>query len=122
MRGFSILVANWGIPLAAIGDAYYRGPEIISGRMTIGECCVHSTDITTTGNIALCIYSLLFMRFSLVVKPRNLLLFSCHATNEAAQVYQGCRLINYKYVILSPRCVCSYVSLTPVVCHRKNKL
>ena len=67
--------------------------------MTIGEYCVDN-DITLVNSTALCIYSALFMRFALVVKPRNLLLFSCHATNEAAQIYQGCRLINYKYVML----------------------
>jgi len=37
MFTISSVVANWGIPLAAIGDAYYRGPEIISGRMTVGK-------------------------------------------------------------------------------------
>lgn len=38
--------------------------------------------------ISLCLYSALFMRFALVVQPRNLLLFACHATNEALQLYQ----------------------------------
>ena len=38
--------------------------------------------------VALCIYSLLFMRFALRVQPRNLLLFLCHATNETVQLYQ----------------------------------
>ena len=45
-----IVVANWGIPLAAIGDAYYRGPEIISGRMTVGECCEDTTHVITAAN------------------------------------------------------------------------
>ena len=27
--------ANWGIPIAAIADI---SPEVISGKMTIGEC------------------------------------------------------------------------------------
>lgn len=73
---------------------------------------------------ALCIYSALFMRFALVVKPRNLLLFSCHATNEAAQIYQGCRLINYKYVPLRLSVydnVLLHLVFSPVVDHRKNK-
>ena len=47
------IVANWGIPLAAIGDAYYRGPEIISGRMTVGEYFVCGYNNTTLVNIPL---------------------------------------------------------------------
>ncbi|XP_035223865.1 mitochondrial pyruvate carrier 1-like [Stegodyphus dumicola] len=76
-------VANWGIPIAAISDIK-KDPSIISGKMTL----------------ALCIYSLLFMRFAWKVQPRNLLLFACHFTNEAAQITQGCRLIKHEY--LSP--------------------
>ncbi|XP_077487251.1 mitochondrial pyruvate carrier [Amblyomma americanum] len=74
-------VANWGIPLAALADIK-KDPSIISGKMTT----------------ALCIYSLLFMRFALKVQPRNMLLFACHFTNEAAQITQGCRLIKYEYL------------------------
>lgn len=73
-------VANWAIPLAALGDMK-RDPEIISPRMTT----------------ALCIYSLLFMRFSIKVQPRNMLLFACHFTNEAAQLTQLGRWINHNY-------------------------
>lgn len=64
-------VSNWGISLAAMRDMS-KPPEQISEKMTV----------------ALCVYSLLFMRFALVVQPRNLLLFSCHAANEGAQCYQ----------------------------------
>ncbi|XP_019629106.1 PREDICTED: mitochondrial pyruvate carrier 1-like [Branchiostoma belcheri] len=74
-------VANWGIPLAAIGDMK-KSPDIISGKMTF----------------ALCIYSLLFMRFAWKVQPRNMLLFACHFTNETAQVIQGMRLAKHLYV------------------------
>lgn len=35
-----ILVANWGIPLAAIADMK-KDPEYISGKMTTGEEFVH---------------------------------------------------------------------------------
>ncbi|KAH9381537.1 hypothetical protein HPB48_005488 [Haemaphysalis longicornis] len=77
----SFQVANWGIPLAALADIK-KDPSIISGKMTA----------------ALCIYSLLFMRFAIKVQPRNLLLFACHFTNEAAQITQGCRLIQYEYL------------------------
>lgn len=38
--------------------------------------------------LALCIYSALFMRFSIKVEPRNMLLFACHFTNETAQLIQ----------------------------------
>ncbi|CAD0200534.1 unnamed protein product [Chrysodeixis includens] len=73
--------ANWAIPLAAIADTQ-KSPEIISGKMTL----------------ALTLYSLMFMRFALRVKPRNLLLFACHFTNECAQITQGLRFIKYHYV------------------------
>ena len=75
-------VANWGLPLAALGDLQ-KNPEIISGKMTL----------------ALSVYSLLFMRFAWKVVPRNLLLMSCHITNELAQLTQGARFINYHFVM-----------------------
>jgi mitochondrial pyruvate carrier 1 len=43
----------------------------------------------------MCIYSMLFMRFAWEIKPRNYLLFACHACNEMVQLnllrrwYQG---------------------------------
>ncbi|XP_034938391.1 mitochondrial pyruvate carrier 1 [Chelonus insularis] len=74
-------IANWGIPIAAIADIQ-RDPKFISGKMTF----------------ALCLYSAMFMRFALKVQPRNLLLFSCHFTNEGAQLVQGFRFINYHYL------------------------
>lgn len=46
--------------------------------------------------LALCVYSLLFMRFAVRVQPRNMLLFSCHATNEVAQLVQGYRYLKYQ--------------------------
>ncbi|CAF0936488.1 unnamed protein product [Adineta ricciae] len=73
-------VANWGLPLAAIADLK-KDPEIISPKMTV----------------ALCFYSMLFMRFALQVKPKNRLLFACHFANECAQLMQLARFINYKY-------------------------
>ncbi|XP_057307141.1 mitochondrial pyruvate carrier 1-like isoform X1 [Hydractinia symbiolongicarpus] len=72
-------VANWGIPLAAIADMK-KDPEMISPRMTS----------------ALCVYSALFMRFAWMVRPRNLLLFACHATNEGAQLTQLGRYTKYR--------------------------
>ena len=44
---------------------------------------------------AMCLYSMLFMRFALKVKPINPLLFACHFANECAQLMQGGRLIKY---------------------------
>ncbi|KAK6630474.1 pyruvate transporter mpc1 [Polyplax serrata] len=73
--------ANWGIPLAAISDIQ-KDPKFISGKMTL----------------ALSMYSLIFMRFSFRVQPRNMLLFACHLTNECAQIVQGVRFINYNYL------------------------
>ncbi|XP_065832557.1 mitochondrial pyruvate carrier 1-like [Oscarella lobularis] len=72
-------VANWAIPIAAMVDIT-RNPDIISGKMTF----------------ALCVYSALFMRFSLKVIPRNLLLFSCHFTNEACQLIQFGRWAKFR--------------------------
>uniref|UniRef100_A0A2P2I7H7 Mitochondrial pyruvate carrier n=2 Tax=Hirondellea gigas TaxID=1518452 RepID=A0A2P2I7H7_9CRUS len=73
-------IANWGIPIAAMADIK-KPPEMISGKMTF----------------ALCLYSAMFMRFAIKVQPRNLLLFSCHITNETLQLMQGYRLIKYEY-------------------------
>lgn len=53
----------------------------------------------------LCVYSVLFMRFAWMVKPRNYLLLACHASNEAAQLYQLSRKIKYE---------CARVPLLPV--------
>ena len=59
-----------------------KPPEKVSGPMTS----------------ALCVYSLLFMRFAWMVQPRNYLLLACHASNEAVQVYHLSRKIKYEYV------------------------
>ncbi|ORX56226.1 UPF0041-domain-containing protein [Hesseltinella vesiculosa] len=71
-------VANWGIPLAALGDIK-KDASLISGNMTG----------------ALCLYSALFMRFALAVQPKNYLLFACHFVNEGAQLTQGYRWLQY---------------------------
>ena len=47
---------------------------------------------------ALCLYSLMFMRFAIRVQPRNMLLFACHFTNECAQIVQFSRFVNYNYM------------------------
>ena len=74
-------IANWGLPLAALADLK-KDPSIISPKMTF----------------AMCIYSMLFMRFALKVQPMNPLLFACHFANECAQLTQGGRYIKYKYI------------------------
>ncbi|KAJ3201886.1 hypothetical protein HDU82_007804 [Entophlyctis luteolus] len=74
------LLANWGLPLAAIADTQ-KSPEFISGNMTG----------------VLFVYSLLFMKFAMDVQPRNYLLFACHTANSSAQLIQGYRFVNYHY-------------------------
>jgi len=71
-------VSNFGIPVAAVLDTQ-KDPEIISGKMTS----------------ALIVYSLVFMRYSLAVTPKNYLLFACHFVNEGAQLTQGYRFLQY---------------------------
>jgi hypothetical protein len=73
-------IANWGLPLAAIQDMK-KDASIISPKMTT----------------ALCIYSILFMRFAIKVHPRNMLLFACHFTNECAQLTQLFRWAKYEF-------------------------
>jgi len=58
-----------------------KSADMISGKMTG----------------VMCVYSMLFMRFAWMVQPRNLLLFSCHASNEAAQIFQLSRWFQYEY-------------------------
>lgn len=73
-------VANWGLVGAAVYDATFKGPEIIDPSMTG----------------AMIGYSALFMRFAWQVQPRNMLLFSCHTFNVAAQCNQMRRCIEHK--------------------------
>jgi hypothetical protein len=72
-------VANWGFVLAGLADSR-KAPEFLSPSMTM----------------TMSIYSLLFMRFAYVVKPRNWLLFACHATNESVQLYNLARYVNWR--------------------------
>ena len=44
---------------------------------------------------ALGLYSLVFMRFAWMVKPRNHLLFACHITNFSLQAAQGYRYLRH---------------------------
>ena len=59
-------MANWGLVGAAMADAN-KPAERISRNMTL----------------TLFFYSCMFMRFAWMVKPRNLLLFACHASNSS---------------------------------------
>ncbi|KAK6200390.1 mitochondrial pyruvate carrier [Scheffersomyces amazonensis] len=74
-------VSNFGIPVAAVLDLN-KDADLISGPMT--------------GSLIL--YSLVFMRYSLAVTPKNYLLFGCHFVNELAQLGQGARWVNHHYV------------------------
>jgi len=73
-------IAGWGMTGAAIYDASFQGPEVISLNMT-GVMMVYST---------------LFARWAFIVKPQNLLLSACHASNVIAQCNQMRRALNYK--------------------------
>lgn len=73
-------VSNFGIPIAAVMDLK-KDQELISGPMTG----------------SLLIYSLVFMRYSLAVSPKNYLLFGCHFINELAQLGQGFRWVKHQY-------------------------
>ncbi|QPG77116.1 pyruvate transporter mpc1 [Brettanomyces nanus] len=75
-------VSNFGIPIAAIMDLQNKPADTISGPMTL----------------ALTLYSAVFMRYSLAITPKNYLLLGCHIINEAAQLGQGARYLNYHYL------------------------
>ncbi|KAH7857153.1 hypothetical protein Vadar_009653 [Vaccinium darrowii] len=64
-------IANWGVVIAGLMDMK-KPHDMISGNMTG----------------VMCIYSVLFMRFAWMVQPRNYLLLSCDASNEAVQLIQ----------------------------------
>ncbi|EFN52959.1 hypothetical protein CHLNCDRAFT_26253, partial [Chlorella variabilis] len=61
--------AAWG---QGLSDTMTKPPETISRNMTA----------------AMCLYSMLFMRFAWAIQPRNYLLFACHASNEVVQLNQ----------------------------------
>ena len=63
-------LANWALVLAGVADFSTKPAESISTRMT------------TT----LFFYSCFFMRFAWMVKPRNMMLLSCHVCNASMQV------------------------------------
>ena len=71
--------ANWGIVGAAMFDSG-KPVESISKRMTG----------------VLFFYSCFFMRFAWMVKPRNMLLFSCHFSNASFQLYLMKRIYTEK--------------------------
>ncbi|RHY21611.1 hypothetical protein DYB36_011514, partial [Aphanomyces astaci] len=93
-------VANWGfvaavrpssafsIFLHAIADMN-KPPENISINMTSADA--HHL------YVAMAVYSMIFMRFAWMVQPRNYLLLACHASNEAAQLYQLKRALVHKW-------------------------
>jgi hypothetical protein len=70
-------LANWALVLAGALDFNTKPAEGISMRMT------------TT----LFFYSCFFMRFAWMVKPRNMMLLSCHMCNSTMQL----ALLNKKY-------------------------
>lgn len=73
-------LSGWTLSSAAIYDSLSQGPEVISLEMTS----------------VLIVYSSLFFRWALVVKPQNLILAGCHFANVCAQGNQLRRAIEYK--------------------------
>eukprot|EP00960_Hanusia_phi_P012043 350798-Hanusia_phi.AAC.1 len=53
----------------------------------------HFADSSPRRQVAMCIYSGLFMRFAWKVTPRNYLLLACHISNETVQATQLSRKI-----------------------------
>jgi len=75
-------IANCGIPLAAITHIYAKkDPQTIDPKLTT----------------VLCIYSVLFMRWSLAIEPPNFPLLVMHITNEVAQLTQLGRYLKLKF-------------------------
>jgi len=73
-------LAGWGMTGAAVYDASAKGPEVISMNMTG----------------VMIVYSSLFCRWAFIVKPQNLLLSACHASNVVAQSNQMRRAVESK--------------------------
>ena len=73
-------IAGWGMTGAAIYDASFAGPEVISMNMTG----------------VMLVYSSLFARWAWIVNPRNLMLAACHASNVVAQCNQMRRALEHK--------------------------
>jgi len=45
---------------------------------------------------AMCVYSVLFMRFAWMIQPRNYILLACHFSNEAVQLNQMRRYMQHR--------------------------
>ncbi|KAG5512292.1 hypothetical protein JKF63_07814 [Porcisia hertigi] len=67
--GYAGAAANWLIPIAGITNFSTRPLSDIDPAMTS----------------VLCVYSMLFMRWSVSIVPANYPLFACHATNSTVQ-------------------------------------
>jgi len=74
-------VANWSIPIAAIVNIS-RGVDAgtINGNLTL----------------ALIVYSSLFLRWSVAIRPINPPLFACHVVNLGAQITQYYRYFTHQ--------------------------
>lgn len=92
-----------------------KPPEKVSRNMTGGRlaACRLRTAVISLPDAcdamrchpmtAMCVYSMLFMRFAWMVQPRNYLLFACHASNESVQFYHFQRRVRYEYASYAPR-------------------
>lgn len=81
-NAFSVLfwapLANWGFVIAGCNDLM-KPPAYISEKMSS----------------ILAVYSFLFMRLALQIKPKNYLLFACHFTNSIVQSSLLLRKLHY---------------------------
>lgn len=73
-------LANWGFVIAGCNDLM-KPPIYISERMTT----------------ILFIYSFLFARFSISIRPKSYLLYACHSTNMLVQSSLLFRKLCYNY-------------------------
>ncbi|KAK1937771.1 Mitochondrial pyruvate carrier 1 [Phytophthora citrophthora] len=91
-------VANWGFVLAVRTSLRLEDllPPANVALLAMADMQKPADVISINMTSALSIYSLIFMRFAWMVKPRNYLLLACHASNETAQLYQLQRGLRYQ--------------------------
>lgn len=77
---FMAPLANWGFVIAGCNDLM-KSPVYISEKMTT----------------ILFIYSFLFARFAITIRPKSYLLYACHSTNMLVQSTLLSRKLCYNY-------------------------
>lgn len=66
------------------------GPPLLpkTPHHTLSHAAPLSVCVSLSLSKAMCVYSLLFMRFAWEITPRNYILLACHASNEVVQLNQ----------------------------------